>query len=58
MAEPMELVERLGQYGDLPSGNAERFAGYGVMGIPFASGHVLAMRRFVASSLGEAYTSV
>ncbi len=42
----------------LPSGNAERFAGYGVMGLPFASGHVLAMRRFPASSVGPGYTSV
>jgi hypothetical protein len=43
---------------DLPSGTDERFAGYGVMGLPFASGHVLAMRRFPASSIGPAYTSV
>jgi hypothetical protein len=42
----------------LPSGTGERFAGYGVMGLPFASGHVLAMRRFPASSVGPAYTSV
>ncbi|MGI8939837.1 MAG: hypothetical protein ACR2JF_16800 [Iamia sp.] len=39
-------------------GRTERFAGYGVMGLPFASGHVLAMRRFPASSIGPAYTSV
>lgn len=43
---------------DLPAGQEERFAGYGVMGLPFASGHVLAMRRFPASSIGPAYTSV
>jgi hypothetical protein len=43
---------------DLPPGNGERFAGYGVMGLPFGSGHVLAMRRFPASSIGPAYTSV
>jgi len=42
----------------LPTGDGERFAGYGVMGLPFASGHVLAMRRFPASSIGPAYTSV
>jgi len=42
----------------LPSGSDERFAGYGVMGLPFASGHVLALRRFAASSLGPGYTSV
>jgi hypothetical protein len=28
------------------------------MGLPFASGHVLAMRRFPASSVGPGYTSV
>ena len=43
---------------ELPDGDDERFAGYGVMGLPFASGHVLAMRRFPASSIGPAYTSV
>lgn len=42
----------------LPSGAEERFAGFGVMGLPFASGHVLALRRFPASSIGPAYTSV
>lgn len=42
----------------LPEGTGERFAGYGIMGLPFASGHVLAMRRFAASSVGPAYTSV
>lgn len=42
----------------LPAGDGERFAGYGVMGLPFASGHVLAMRRFPASSIGPGYTSV
>lgn len=42
----------------LPSGVGERFAGYGVMAAPFQSGHVLAMRRFPASSLGHGYSSV
>ena len=42
----------------LPPGDGERFAGFGVMGLPFASGHVLAMRRFPASSVGPGYTSV
>lgn len=42
----------------LPSGSGERFGGYAVMGLPFASGHVLAMRRFPASSVGPGYTSV
>ena len=58
MAEPKELVDRLEQGVELPSGNEERFAGYGVMGVPFTSGDLLAMRRFPASSLGQGYTSV
>jgi hypothetical protein len=43
---------------EVPQGPGERFAGYGIMGLPFASGHVLAMRRFPASSIGPAYTSI
>jgi hypothetical protein len=51
-------VYKLEQGAELPSGCAERFAGYGIMGVPFASGHVLAMRRFTAASIGPDYTSV
>jgi hypothetical protein len=58
MAAPKELVEKLEQGAELPSGNEERFVGYAVLGVPFTSGHVLAMRRFPATSLGEGYTSV
>jgi hypothetical protein len=58
MAEPKDLVEKLEGGAELPSGDQERFAGYGVMGVPFTSGDLLAMRRFPASSLGEGYTSV
>jgi hypothetical protein len=58
MAEPKELVEKLEQGAELPRGKQERFVGYGVMGVPFTSGDLLAMRRFPASSLGEGYTSV
>ncbi|MEU4316332.1 hypothetical protein [Nocardia sp. NPDC024068] len=43
----------------LPSGaDQERFAGYGVMGLPFTSGHYLAFRHFAASSVGPGYESV
>ncbi len=42
----------------LPAGTEERFNGYGVMGLPFASGHVLVLRRFVTTSVGPGYTSV
>jgi hypothetical protein len=36
----------------------ERFRGYGVMGLPFESGHVLGLRRFPVSSIGSGYTSI
>ncbi len=55
VAEAAAEAERRAQ---LPEGPGERFAGYGVMGLPFSSGHVLAMRRFPASSVGPAYTSI
>lgn len=42
----------------VPVGDAERFDGYGVMGLPFRSGHYLALRNFSASSIGEGYLSV
>jgi hypothetical protein len=56
--EPREIAERLEQRAELPDGEEERFAGYAVMGVPFASGHVLGLRHFPASSLGSGYTSV
>ena len=58
MAEPRDLAERAERLPLPPWPSRERFAGYGVMGLPFASGHVLGMRRFPASSVGPGYTSV
>lgn len=55
---PRELVEHVEASVSLPRGDGERFSGYGVMGLPFRSGHVLALRRFVSSSIGPGYTSV
>ncbi|MCD6682259.1 MAG: hypothetical protein LT102_16705 [Burkholderiaceae bacterium] len=43
---------------ELLPGSDERFNGYGVMGLPFASGHILGLRRFPASSVGPGYSSV
>ncbi|WP_068156342.1 hypothetical protein [Rhodococcus phenolicus] len=43
---------------ELPHVSGERFAGYAVIGAPFASGHYLALRRFPANSIGDGYTSV
>ena len=42
----------------LPPGDCERVSGYGVMGLPFASGHVLGLRRWTASSVGDQFTSI
>lgn len=42
----------------LPIGTAERFAGYGVLGVPFSSGFYLAFRHFRASSIGPGYRAV
>ncbi len=53
-----KLIAALEGSPTLPAGSEERFNGYGVMGLPFESGHVLAMRRFPASSIGSGYSSV
>jgi hypothetical protein len=42
----------------LPAGDDERFVGFGVMGLPFTSGHYLALRQFPATSFSPAYVSV
>lgn len=56
--EPRQLIDQLEAAPSLPAGSAERMSGYGVMGLPFQTGHVLAMRRFTAPSIGPGYTSV
>lgn len=42
----------------VPPGEGERFSGYGVMGLPFTSGHYLALRHMTASSIGPSYRAV
>lgn len=42
----------------LPPGEVDRVWGYGVMGVPFASGHVLGLRRWVATSVGPGFLSI
>lgn len=39
-------------------GTDERFTGYGVIGLPFASGHYLALRNMAATSIGPGYRNV
>jgi hypothetical protein len=58
MTNPRQLAERAEAKRGLPTGTDERFSGYGVMGLPFRSGHVLCLRRFPSSSIGPGYTSV
>lgn len=42
----------------LPDDDRERVRGFGVMGLPFSSGHYLAFRDFPTSSFSPAYLSV
>lgn len=58
MQEPREVVEAIEKSRTLPGGDEERFTGYGVMGVPFESGHVLCLRRFPIASIGRGYTSI
>ena len=56
--EPRGIIQKIEKSPSLPAGHGDRFAGYAVIGLPFRSGHVLALRRFPASSVGRGYTSV
>jgi hypothetical protein len=55
---PAATASRLEQRRTLPRGRTERFTGYGALGVPFESGHLLAFRRFASSSIGPPYASV
>jgi hypothetical protein len=57
-AAPRDLIEAFEQQPVLPGGADERFGGYGLMGLPLVSGHVLALRRFPVTSVGPGYTSL
>lgn len=46
------------EHAGLPGGDEERFSSWGVMGLPFRSGNILAFRRFPASSIGPGYSAV
>lgn len=58
MKEPREIIAQLEETATLPEGEDERFFGYAVIGLPFDTGHVLGLRRFLASSIGPGYASV
>jgi hypothetical protein len=55
---PRQAVDAQRSRPRLPNGDDERFTGYGLMGIPFASGHYLALRDMLASSVGPAYRAI
>lgn len=57
-ATPGEVAETLENTPGRLDAQRERFRGYGVMGLPFESGHVLGLRRFPVSSIGPGYTSI
>lgn len=58
MKPPAHFARQAEEHPVLPRGDGERVSGYGVMGLPFTSGHVLGLRRWTASSVGEGFTSI
>ena len=58
MKSPAQFARAVEEHPVLPPGDGERVSGYGIMGLPFASGHVLGLRRWTASSVGERFTSI
>jgi hypothetical protein len=58
MRSPAEFAQAVEDRPSLPPGDCERVSGYGVMGLPFLSGHVLGLRRWTASSVGDSFTSI
>ena len=58
MTTPRAAAERAERLSSPRPGLGERFSGYGVMGLPFRSGHYLALRRFPANPFGRPYHSV
>ena len=55
---PNAVIDAIERDTFLPGGPGDVFSGWGVIGLPFQSGHVLALRRNFLSSLGPAYTSI
>lgn len=57
-AEPAEVAAALERGAPITPGPGERYTGYAVLGVGFASGDILALRRFPVTAGGSAYTSV
>lgn len=58
MKAPAQFARDVEEHPRLPPGDGERVSGYGVMGLTFSSGHVLGLRRWTASSVGEGFASI
>lgn len=58
MTTPQSAVRAIAHHPNLPAGDDDRVSGFGIMGLPFDSGHYLAYRDFPASSFSPAYRSV
>lgn len=58
MKTPAQYAQGCEDHPVLPNGDCERVSGYGVMGLPFASGHILGLRRWTVSSVGDRFTSI
>ncbi|CAN5707312.1 hypothetical protein BH23GEM9_BH23GEM9_17300 [soil metagenome] len=56
--EARQLAARMEASRSIGDGHADSFAGYGLLGLAFATGHVLAFRRVTASSIGPPFSSV
>jgi hypothetical protein len=56
--EPVEFARQSRSTRSFRRRVASGLSGYGVMGLPFGSGHVLGLRRWTASSVGEGFTSI
>lgn len=55
---PREAATTLTDNPQLVTGHDERFTGYGAMGVPFVSGHYLALRNMLGSSVGPAFRAI
>lgn len=55
---PRQAITTMGASPRLARGTDERFTGYGAMGVPYSSGHCLALRNMLASSLGTVYRTI
>jgi hypothetical protein len=58
LKSPAQFAQAVEDRPVLPPGDCERVSGYGIMGLPFESGHILGLRRWTASSVGERFTSI